>query len=67
MTPEDKALIEEHIKLQREFREYIKEHGFDYAEYCAPAPGSFYERYRQRWLDLTHKLTPAHEHPGEAA
>lgn len=67
MTPEDKALIEEHIKLQRELREYIKEHGFDYGEYCAAPPGSFYEQYRKRWLELTHKLTPALGHPGEEA
>ena len=32
----------------------IREHSFDYAEYCAPTPGGFYDIYRKRWLEITH-------------
>lgn len=59
MSADQKQLVQEHIKLQNEFMEYIKKNGFDYAEYCAPTPGSFYDTYRKRWLELTHAITPA--------
>lgn len=41
-------VIQEKLKLDQEFREYTAKHGFDYAQYCAPSPGSWYESYRQR-------------------
>ncbi|MCX7898180.1 MAG: hypothetical protein N2441_09950 [Rhodocyclaceae bacterium] len=41
-------VIQEKLKLDQEFRAYVAEHGFDYAQYCAPTPGSWYESYRKR-------------------
>ena len=53
--------VQEHIKLQNELRAYIAKNGFDYGEYLAPKPGSFYDTYRKRWLELTHTMTkPLH-------
>ena len=62
MTAADqKQLVQEHLTLQNELRDYIAKHGFNYGEYSAPKPGSFYESYRKRWLDLTHAITkPLH-------
>lgn len=62
----DPTAIQEHLKLQQEFKDYVSRHGFDYAEYCAPPPGSFYESYRKRWTQLTRLITPA-LHPEDAA
>lgn len=58
------ALIQEHLRLQQQFMDYVREHGFDYAEYCSPTPGSFYETYRKRWTEITRAITPA-LHPEE--
>lgn len=62
MTAADqKQLVQEHLKLQNELRDYIAKNGFNYGEYSAPKPGSFYESYRKRWLELTHAITkPLH-------
>jgi hypothetical protein len=40
---QDNELVAAHLKLQKEFRDYIEKNGFDYAEYSSPSPGSFYE------------------------
>ncbi|MCG6872705.1 MAG: hypothetical protein LJE84_10465 [Gammaproteobacteria bacterium] len=58
-------LVREHLELQREFNQYVREHGFKVGEYHAPPPGSFLERYRKRWLEITHLLTPALHNPDE--
>lgn len=57
MSADQSQWIKEHLELQREFKEYVDKNGFDYAAYCGPAPGSFYERYRKRWAEVTNKLT----------
>ncbi len=44
----DDRVIQEKLALDREFQDYVKAHGFDYAQYCAPSPGSWYESYRKR-------------------
>lgn len=59
MSADQRQLVQEHIKLQNEFMEYIRQNGFDYAEYSSPTPGSYYDRYRKRWLEITHAITPA--------
>lgn len=60
-TIDQKQLVLDHIKLQNEFRDYIAKNGFDYGEYSAPKPGSFYDTYRKRWIELTHAMTkPLH-------
>ena len=59
MGSKEKQAVLEHIKLQNEFRDYVAKNGFDYGEYCAPAPGSFYEKYKQRWIELTHAIAPS--------
>jgi hypothetical protein len=51
-------LIAEKLKLDRELQEYIKQDGFDYAEYCAPPAGSWYESYRQRVKAVEDQLLP---------
>ena len=58
MGKDDKQLVLEHLKLQDEFREYVKKHGFDPNEYYSPTPGSFYEKYKKRWTELTREMTP---------
>ncbi len=61
MSTDMDKLVQEHIKLQNEFMEYIRKNGFDFTEYSAPTPGSFYDTYRKRWLELTHAITtPLH-------
>lgn len=62
---DQKQLVLEHIKLQNEFREYVAKNGFDYGQYSAPKPGSFYDTYRKRWLDLTHQITKPLHGPNE--
>lgn len=52
----DPQLVEEKLKLDREFQEYVAKNGFDYAQYCAPAPGSWYESYRQRVAAIEDKM-----------
>jgi hypothetical protein len=52
----DPQLIQEKLKLDQEFAAYVKEHGFDYAQYCAPPAGSWYESYRQRVKAIEDKL-----------
>lgn len=52
-------LVREHLRLQQELMEHIRKHGFDYAEYCAPTPGGFYDLYRKRWTEITRAITPA--------
>lgn len=44
----DDRLIHEKLALDREFQEHVRAHGFDYAQYCAPPAGSWYESYRKR-------------------
>lgn len=51
-------LIQEKLKLDAELQAYIKEHGFDYNEYCAPSPGSWYESYRKRVKEIEDQLLP---------
>lgn len=51
-------LIAEKLKLDQELQEYIRKNGFDYAEYSAPPPGSWYESYRQRVNALNDRLLP---------
>lgn len=62
---DQKQLVEEHLKLQNEFRDYVRQHGFNYGEYTAPPPGSFYESYRKRWTELTRKITTPLHDPSE--
>lgn len=62
---DQKRLVEEHLKLQNEFRAYVRQHGFNYGEYAAPPPGSFYESYRKRWTELTRKITTPLHAPSE--
>lgn len=57
-------LVQEHLRLQAQLMEHIREHGFDYDEYCSPSPGSFYALYRKRWTEITRAITPA-LHPEE--
>jgi len=52
------ALVQEHIKLQNELRDYIAKNGFDYAEYSAAPEGSFYAKYRKRWKEITRSIAP---------
>lgn len=59
MSGNDKTMVLEHIKLQREFHDYVEKNGFSFKEYYAPTPGSFYDNYRRRWRELTHAITPA--------
>lgn len=55
----DKAqLVKEKLKLDQELQEYIKQHGFNYSEYCAPPPGSWYESYRKRVKEIEDQLLP---------
>ena len=58
MNSEDDKIIAEHLKLQREFREYIDKNGFDYGEYCSAPPGSFYEKYRKRFKEISEVVAP---------
>jgi len=51
-------LVAEKLKLDKELQEYIAKNGFDYAEYCAPSPGSWYESYRQRVKAIDEQLLP---------
>lgn len=48
MKSVDPKVIDEKLKLDKEFQDYVNEHGFDYAQYCAPPAGSWYESYRRR-------------------
>lgn len=60
-TVDQTQLVQEHIKLQNDMREYVRQHGFNYGEYIAPKPGSFFESYRRRWSELTRSITtPLH-------
>lgn len=58
MSTDERELVQAHLELQREFMAYIAKNGFDYGEYSAPTPGSFYEAYRKRWEEITQKLAP---------
>jgi hypothetical protein len=58
MSQDKKALIEERIKLQNEYRDYLAKNGFDYEEYLTAPPGSFYERYRKRLAEIDAVLSP---------
>ncbi len=51
-------LIQQKLKLDQELQEYIKTHGFNYAEYCAPPPGSWMESYRARVQVINDQLLP---------
>lgn len=51
-------LIQEKLKLDRELQEYIKTHGFNYAEYCAPPAGSWLATYRERVDAINDQLLP---------
>lgn len=51
-------LVQEKLKLDKELQTYIKQNGFDYAEFCAPPHGSWYEDYRQRASALEDQLLP---------
>lgn len=51
-------LIAEKLKLDKELQEYIAKNGFNYAEYCAPPAGSWYDHYRQRMKALDEQLLP---------
>lgn len=48
MSSKHEQLIHEHVKLQREFMDYVHKNGFDYGAYSAPSPGSYYDTYRKR-------------------
>lgn len=52
MSSTHEDLIQEHIKLQREFMDYIHKNGFDYGAYSAPTPGSYYDTYRKREREI---------------
>lgn len=65
VVADQKQLVQEHLKLQNEFREYVRQNGFNYGEYAAPPPGSFYESYRKRWTELTRKITTPLRGPSE--
>jgi hypothetical protein len=57
-TMDQSQLIAEKLKLDKELQEYIAKNGFDYSEYCAPSPGSWYENYRQRAKAIDEQLLP---------
>jgi hypothetical protein len=48
--------IQELVTLQREFMDHIHKNGFDYGEYSAPPPGSYYETYRKRTQEVRDKI-----------
>lgn len=52
----DAQLIQEKLKLDQEFADYTRQHGFDYAQYCAPPAGSWYESYRNRVKAIEDKM-----------
>lgn len=58
MSQDKKALIEERINLQNEYRDYLAKNGFNYEEYLTPPPGSFYERYKRRTAEIDAVLAP---------
>lgn len=49
-------LIQEQIKLQKDFLDYVHKNGFDYGAYCASTPGSYYETYRKRLREIREQL-----------
>jgi len=51
-------LTVEKLKLDKELRDHIAKHGFNYPEYCAPPAGSFYESYRKRMKEIEDQLLP---------
>ncbi|KPJ91822.1 MAG: hypothetical protein AMJ53_10655 [Gammaproteobacteria bacterium SG8_11] len=55
---QDKEMVTAHLKLQKEFRDYIAKHGFDYAEFSSPSPGSFYADYRKRKAEIDAVIAP---------
>jgi hypothetical protein len=61
---EHAKLVEEHLKLQQEFHDYVKKNGFKAAEFYNPPAGSFFERYRKRWSEITEEICPVLTHKG---
>jgi hypothetical protein len=47
---------QELAELQRAYAVHNREHGFNYAEYVNPPPGSFVEHYKRRCAELTKQL-----------
>ena len=65
MSTDKEALIQERIELDRQYREYIARHGFNYREFIDPSPGSFIDLYKRRTAELDAILAPGLERPGE--
>ncbi|MCS6787244.1 MAG: hypothetical protein NZ524_09475 [Thiobacillaceae bacterium] len=55
-TASKSEIIRQKLALDEEFRQYVKQHGFDAAEYFAPTPGSWYESYLNRRKELEAQL-----------
>jgi hypothetical protein len=62
---DEQTAVAEHIKLQNEFLDYVKKNGFSFADYCAPKPGSFYEKYRKRWDEIGKVIAPELKYHGQ--
>jgi hypothetical protein len=65
MAKGDKKYVDEHLKLQQEFLDYIEKNGFDYTEYCSPTPGGFYDKYKQRWEKISAHIAPELHYHGK--
>lgn len=50
-------MVKEHLELQKEFMDYVGKNGFDSAAFYSPQPGSFFERYRKRWEEISLAIT----------
>jgi len=54
----DNDIVTANLKLQKEFRDYIAKHEFDFAEYSSPSPGSFYADYKKRKAEIDAVIAP---------